>query len=384
MHVHLEGKHMTLEQTAELPIAEHFPVHIQLSIFPDGSEYMAFLNVDMNIYRIPIPLTRHDVQAMHMELQKAIERVAFNLELGEEGNTSAALTNLAEAGNFVFNRIFPKGPRRETMRQALKTGTTIQVSAEHFALPWELLYDGSLEKDFDISCFWGMDHIVSRAIIQEARPGDLLPSCIQTSRPLVGLVAYDHLKYVIQQEIPALQKLHRNHKIKLSRLRALDHNKRDQELHNFGRFLNQNHHLVHLACHAQEEQPVHQSYLRIANEFKISIKDFVIHEFEIKGNPFVVLNACLTSIIDPLYTSYWAAEFLKRGARGVLATELHIPDNFAAAFTEELYSHLLIEGRTIGDALQATRHYFWQRHRNPLGLAYALYASPSFRIVKAN
>ncbi|MBV9231008.1 MAG: CHAT domain-containing protein, partial [Chloroflexi bacterium] len=59
------------------------------------------------------------------------------------------------------------------------------------------------------------------------------------------------------------------------------------------------------------------------------------------------------------------------------------PDQFAATFSEELYQHLL-SGEPVGEALLATRNHFWTRYRNPLGLAYALYSSPSVRIVHAN
>jgi len=67
----------------------------------------------------------------------------------------------------------------------------------------------------------------------------------------------------------------------------------------------------------------------------------------------------------------------------VLATDFHIPDDFAAAFSKELYQHLL-SGKPIGEALLVTRHYFWEKQCNPLGLAYALYSSPFIRIVNSS
>jgi CHAT domain-containing protein len=225
---------MTLEQKAGLPFGESFPVHVQISIFSNGSEYMAYISADMGMfYRIPIQLRPHDIKDLNKDLQ-----------------------------------------------------------------------------------------------------------CSNASQPEKGFT-------------------------------------------DFGRFLQRDHHIMHLACHAREAEPVYQSYLWITDEFKISIKDFVVHEFEIKSNPFVILNACLTSVINPLHTYYWAAEFWKRGARGVLATDFHVPDSFAAAFSEELYSHLL-DGEPVGEALLATRQHFWTKYNNPLGLAYALYSSPSIRIVHSN
>jgi len=371
---------MVLLQKASLPSGDDSPVHIHLSILPLNNGYMAYINADMGMYyRFPISLQQHDVKDLNTRLQKAIEQVAISFENQEL--CGEALSNLAYEGIFAFNSIFPEGPAREKIRSALRSGVIIQIASDSFFIPWDLLYDGPLFDKVNISSFWGTDHIISRAIMQDIRPGDFIPSIIQTLRPKVGLLAYDKLEHVAKQEIPALRKLHRNKRISLSRLPALDSNqsKRDKELIDFGHFLGRNHQIIHFACHAYEQDPVSQSFLSISEDFHISITDFVVSEFNLTHNPFIILNACLTSVINPLYTHYWAAEFWKRGARGVLATDFHIPDRFAAEFSEELYQHLL-SGKSIGNALATTRRHFWEKHCNPLGLAYALYSSPSIRL----
>jgi hypothetical protein len=71
------------------------------------------------------------------------------------------------------------------------------------------------------------------------------------------------------------------------------------------------------------------------------------------------------------------------GQEGVIATEFHVPDWFAAAFTEELYKHLL-SGKPIGEALITIRRYFLEEQGNPLGLAYTLYSSPYITIVNTD
>ena len=110
--------------------------------------------------------------------------------------------------------------------------------------------------------------------------------------------------------------------------------------------------------------------------------DFVVGQYELKHNPFVVLNACLTSVINPLYTSSWAEKFWEQGARGVLATDFQVPDWFAASFSEILYQHLL-SGLPIGESLLTIRRHLWMENRNLLGLAYALYSSPSIKIARS-
>jgi len=371
---------MLLEQTSRLPFIDNFPLHVQIRVFSNGSGYMADINANWsNWHRFRIGIKPHDLEELNSELQQAIEEVSRNFE--NEGIGREALAKLAQMGTYAFKRIFSEGAPREIVNKILKMNATIQFSSEDFFIPWELLYDGPLGAQIDVSYFWGMRHIVSRALIQDLRPGDLDSPIIQSTCPHVGLISYNDLEYVVGKEIPVLEELHRQKRILLLPLRPLNANQRDEELEYFGHFLhNEELQIIHFACHAQEKKPRSKSYLLVSDEFSISIEDFTVREFEINNKPLVILNACLTGTISPLYTSNWAALFWEHGARGVLATEFHVPDWFGAAFTKELYDHLLL-GKPIGEALLAIRHYFWEKHQNPLGLAYALYSSPSIRIV---
>jgi hypothetical protein len=371
---------MPLEQITRLPLIDNFSVDIRIRIFSNRSGYVGEICAERGgWHRFNIGLTLQDVAELNTELQQAVERVSTSLEINDM--CGDALSQLILKGNFAFKKIFSQGVPREMISQTLKTGATMQFSSEAFFIPWELLYDGPLGERADISYFWGMRHIVSRALIQNARPGDLESPVIHSSRPHVGLIAYNNLEYVAKQEIPALRRLHQSKQILLLFCHPMNANQRDKELEDFGRFLRKNMQIAHLACHAHKEQQFFQSYLLVSNDFPITIEDFGTREFEIKHRPFVILNACLTGTINPLHTANWAAEFWKRGARGVLATEFHVPDSFAAAFTEQLYNHFL-SGTPIGEALLTTRRYFWEKQSNPLGLAYALYSSPSIRIAK--
>jgi CHAT domain len=122
------------------------------------------------------------------------------------------------------------------------------------------------------------------------------------------------------------------------------------------------------------------SQYSVSDHFDITLEDFRAREYKSEYNPLVILNACCTGTMSPLYTANWAALFWEYGARGVLATEFHVPDWFAADFIEVLYSHFL-SGMPIGESLWATRCYFWKERSNPLGLAYALYGPLAIRIV---
>src|SRR5438876_6312992 len=220
---------MPLEQTSRLPFTDNFAVHVQLRISSSRNGYLADISADWsNWHRFHIGLTPQDVAELNMELQRAVEQVSGNLEMN--GSCGDALSQLILKGNFAFKKVFPQGVPREMISKALKTGATIQFSSEDFFIPWELLYDGPLGGQADISYFWGMRHIVSRALIQDARPGDLESPVIQSLRPHVGLIACNNLEYVVKREIPALRKLHRGKQIHLLFCHPMNVNQRDKEL----------------------------------------------------------------------------------------------------------------------------------------------------------
>lgn len=377
--------HIVTQKEVSLPFLDNFDVNVQIRIQPRGNSYMAYLQTGGGKWqRFPINLQPDDIQELNTTLQQTIEQTAAHFTDADEGETEeqvAALTQLARKGTVVFKRIFSEGGPRERIRQALQTGATIQITseAENFFIPWELLYDGPLTAPIDAAYFWGMRHIISRAIIQDARPGDEVPPVIQALCPRVGLVTYAGLEHVIKYEVPIFEKLHQEHRIHLATLRPLDANQ-PTEIEAFCQFLGEEMQILHSACHAYGAKLSSEAYLLISDEFRISVEDFHLYDLAIKHNPLVVLNACLTGTRNPQYTSNWAALFWERGARGVLATEFHVPDWFASVFIEEVYKHLLA-GMPIGESLLTARRHFWKEQRNPLGLGYALYSSPMIRIV---
>lgn len=366
-------------QTSELPPLDILPVHSQMTILPRNGEYEAHIIIDMaTASHIPIRLKPHDVKNLNSLLQGAIQQVASSF--GKGTSYEMALAELARMGNYAFQRIFPDPSSQEIVCDALNAGTIVQIVSKDFFIPWDLLYSGPLDERTHISFYWGMKHIISRTIIQNVHRYHVSP-VIQSKRPKVGLVTSDRLPYVEKQEIPALKKLHQKRRIQLTPLRALSTTQRGNELMELGRFLGQELELIHFACHAYEQDPVEQSYLFVTRDFSISMIDFVVGKYELKHNPFVILNACLTSIINPLYTSSWAEKLWERGARGVLATDFRVPDWFAASFSEVLYRHLL-SGIPIGETLLTARRQLWSEQRNPLGLAYSLYSPPSIQFVR--
>jgi hypothetical protein len=104
--------------------------------------------------------------------------------------------------------------------------------------------------------------------------------------------------------------------------------------------------------------------------------------------PLVFLNACRSvqgnqPFQPPPFATSWIND---RGALAVISAVCPVPDYFAHAFALKYYDFLFgstdasIGGRSVkgslAGALLATRRYFMEVHRNPLGLGYVLYTSP--------
>jgi hypothetical protein len=227
--------------------------------------------------------------------------------------------------------------------------------------------------------FWGMSHIISRIIVRSQRPGAYVdPEILLQSGPTLGLFTYNGLQAVVAKEIPFFEKLTNEQKIYLRHLRSLDADplKKREELREIQLFCHHPFDLLHFACHAfYEHNRPGLSHLILSDKFSLRIQDIEAYKIRVEGNPLVIINACGTGNLNPLYTSYFAAAFLKLGARGVVSTECEVPDDFAADFIEHLYE-LLLQGVPIGTSLLQTRRHFAEQYNNPSGLLYSLYGSP--------
>lgn len=359
--------------------SDPLPVHVTIHIFAENGKYVAQVFGE-EIFHFYINLTPDDIKSLNDLLQEALQAVSNTLGKGTVSESS--FQELANQGSYAFQRIFAKDLQRISNALQGGTGKVVQIVSDSFFVPWDLLYDGPLEVGTMIEGFWGTRYCIRRSIeeVENARAYPLLPE-LETLRPKVGLIASDRLPYVLSQEIPALRKLHGQKKIELEHLRDLSTTQRSAELMELERFLKQELHFLHFACHANEGNPLDRSYLSVTKDFSLSMIDFTLKKFDLSYHPFVILNACRTSVMNPLYTSSWARKLWEHGARGVLATDLKVRDDFAAAFSVELYSDLL-RGIPIGKALLNARWHFWEKERNPLGLAYALYSPPSIKVVK--
>jgi hypothetical protein len=389
------------------PVHQNYPVDMHIRIYPQGSRYGAEISVPGQVQRIPIAMSSHDLVVLNQHLQERILAIASGklvrhqpglLERAKtffrkpvqpatfcSTNPEAKLRLLAETGYYAFKKVFSDPNVRVFMKSILTLGTriSIQITTEDFFLPWELLYPVSLDEPLSYQHFWGMNYVISRIIVRDFQPGCFVPPNIPIDTiPRLGLLTYTKLPGVSTGEIPFFDRLHSDNKLHLFKLRSLDPNKKQTEFKEFQAFWSHELNLAHFACHAvYEDGAPDMSHLMLSDEFPITLMDMEVYGVVTSNHPLIVMNACETGNLNPLYTSHFAAAFLKYGARGVVATECAVPDDFAARFAEQLYTRLLA-GKPLGESLLATRRYFWKKHNDPSGLLYSMYAAPNIRLVR--
>lgn len=370
------------------PSMHDYDVDISLRIRRRGARYWADLLIDGELQRVPLGISPHDLEAYNQQLQEVMQSIAKKYDGADENELTRAearelLESLATTGNYVFRRVFSHHGTRALLQHLLTSqqGLVIQVASEDFFLPWELLYPGSLnESSVTYQQFLGMNHIISRAIVQDDRPGAFVPPEIPFDRkPTLALLSDKQLPSVEQHDIPYFRRLRAEGKIRLLELDDLNPENRQEGLGKLRDFLGVDLDLVHFSCHAKynAEWP-DRSEIWLSDDFGVRLIDMEVYEIAISGNPLVILNACETGNLNPLYTSNFAASFLRSGARGVVATECVVPDNFASAFGQKLHDRLLSHTE-LGQALLETRWEFLDND-NPSGLLYSMYAPPSVRL----
>lgn len=365
-----------------------YPVDVALLIYRDSVRYGLDIHAEYQKQRFSIDMSLHDLQALSKEFQQEMQTITRENSDEEPSTVEVVEKNLrplAEIGHYAFKKIFSDQTAEAAIKSLmiLSRYLCFEINTEEFFLPWELLYDVSLEEPLSFENFWGMKYVITRTIVRKDRRS-FSPIIRFENAPTVGLLTYRGLPHVTKIEIPFFEELERTCKIKLSKLDSLnpDQKEVDNEYGKLKKFLQEPHNLLHFACHAfyNDKFPA-SSHILLSEEFSIFLRNMVAYKISINGPPLIIMNACETGNINPLYTSYFAAEFLNYGALGVVATECAVNDAFAADFTQQLYPHLL-QGKPLGESLLLTRRFFLEKYQNPSGLLYSMYAPPSTRLLK--
>jgi hypothetical protein len=355
---------------------DHLNIDIHIDIHASGHQYeIDIKGAAGGKTRRKVDMFQKDLYDLNNRMRDAFREVAFGESLNPD-----TIQRLAREGHNAFLQIFDKNARA-LFKDLLSfyKNSVIEITTEDFFLPWELLYIESTDEPFSIDNFLGARHVISRIIDLGNSP--FISPYIFQQVPRIGLSTDDSLEYVRTRETPFFEQLDTIKKITLFKLEILNPDRKEAGMDSFEIFLTSHMEIAHFACHAVGNQNEHsQSSMIVSDEFEISLSDLrMLDSLEMADNPIVVLNACGTGNINSEHSSFFAKEFLKFGARGVIATDCEIPDYFAAEFTKQFYPELL-NGTPIGEALFKTRRYFLEKRNNITTLIYSMYASPMIKI----
>jgi hypothetical protein len=154
--------------------------------------------------------------------------------------------------------------------------------------------------------------------------------------------------------------------------------------------------IQHFICHCiVDENDVDESVLKLSRLNSLKIYELQAKLAQVQAEneripekrkqrpipaPLVFLNACGSSIIDPMDVTSFPMLFLKLNKyRGFIGTETNVPDLFAADFSKIFYCGLL-NGLTLGEAIYQAKWAMLRDHQNPLGIIYTTYADPNMRV----
>jgi hypothetical protein len=369
------------------PPPYHAPLDVHLSIEHDAEGYYrGFIlyqekggdgeSEEHRRERIRIALQADDVVDWNHTLRESLGTVLDKYGTGENyppDEMRADLKELAKRGKTALRKIFDD----ETL--ALITGyfeqardvsghhASIQISAEDFFLPWEMLFRPPRQGEKIEEGFWGFRYNICRTVLYAGR-SVTKPTLVADRVPDVSFLSEPDDS---PGQMGLLEELRRDRRIVLNQLAPLEPGQAEQEMKAVEVFFRRKSHVVHIGCHAFAEDEDRDSYFKVARAFPLRL-GYLMDKCTLKGEPLVLLNACNTGV-NPRSTADFVRVFLGRlGACGVIATEYDVPEAFAVEFARKFYEGFLA-GETVGEALLSARRYFLEKRHNPLGLLYSAY-----------
>jgi len=314
----------------------------------------------------------------------------------DQKNFDRVAAALAVAGSQLFEALFERnqGTFLDDVALALRRWAssgedTVSINAPEFHIPWRMLYthpvsEGELEPDGS-NCrpegFWGFQHIL------EQFPEDfsLTDYRLSVQGGQLGLATALHEKIDVEFKVPCVERhrdfvQHCGNRLDYSEWTDIAAVKKgfSSEKKPFP------FQIIYFLCHAEgagtEAKPNAQPYLDIAGGriTAVDIRECIKRRFDGNG-PLVFVNACRGGHLETLlsHNFSFANEFIKQGAKGFLGAQIEVPavfaGNFGKLFFEAMMSIEAGRPQLVGNILRDLTREMW-RKRNPLGLAYSLYA----------
>jgi hypothetical protein len=351
-----------------------------------------------------------DPNALNGRFVEALDKVRMHvvdhgLELSE-AKCNDFLEEFMTVGKSALTKMF--GEDKQRIKEIEQENEARGLSLSLWTRPgrylfWEMVYTGTSTIP-DPNLFWGFRHPINHVYWDTGGKDTVL---LQNGLFSVIHSRLDKSQEEVEQIEEYLEKLRQTSGLDIC-YRALDDEVigDEQALFNlFGSIDRFRYGLVHFACHCENptDGAAAKAYLRFtANGKPIDLyleKLISTDDSRFCNKPFVFLNACGSATSGHLLQSdSFPKGVLDFGAAGVIATACTVPDIFASAFGREFYRRLLLqiddEDSTTGSGAQPvrsnyvdislvllkTRRHFLEKYKNPLGLAYGLYAPASQRL----
>jgi hypothetical protein len=382
-----------------------------LVINPRGEEYEVVAVASVSS-RARLPLQpAYLASAIDAAREELLKIVMYQNDAGESvfqtgidissPDSKFALKTMARAGARLFQKLFfgpaaaddskRVGEWLRKMATDTNTRLTLQIVAERAPLPWGLLYFGDANEDakLDWNLFLGMRHIVEQIPLQTTlgisdcripsdRP-DLAVSVNvncgideQMGAPFVGRQRTFWANVTkSRQHIRVAQRTRRAEVVEA----LADRNTSDQ--------------ILYFYCHAESvglTDPGGPDASRLVlTDAGVTLGELSLDaptSTPLRGSPLVFINACESADLSPTFYDGFVPYFVAKGARGVIGTECKTPALFAEEWATRFFKRFLA-GQPLGATVLNLRREFLEKHRNPLGLLYAVHCDGDTQITPA-
>ena len=347
------------------------------------------------------------IDTARLELEKVIR---YRDEVGEyvfqtgidipESARDFALKTMARAGALLYKKLF-FGPGAAADSHAVgeflcnmaSHGATlkIQILAESTPVPWGLLYlgDASSGAQLDWNNFVGMRHLIEQ--IPLANIPTVSDCVIASDKPqlAVSVNVNDKIDTQMGADFAAQQRsFWAGAMAARKRIRVTARSTGAEIVHALADSTTDDQ-ILYFYCHASSKGLTNpggpDASCLILTDGNITLGDLDLDApttTQLRGNPLVFINACDSAEMSPAFYDGFVPYFMAKGARGVIGTECETPGLFAAAWAKRFFERFL-DGEPLCETFLALRREFLDKHRNPLGLLYAVHCDGDTQIQPA-
>jgi hypothetical protein len=307
-------------------------------------------------------------------------------------DSERALKQLAIAGEALFRTLFfgpAAGLDSISLGDYLRKQATdpnaeleLQIIGHALPIPWSLLYLGDLQQPLSWEFFLGYRHIVEQIPLQTGlfvsdptittQPSFTISANVNTSIDVAMKATYvkDQVEFWkdLSNKVTSVQfSCRENGSTFLSA--ALDRGTADK--------------LMYFFCHAKSAD------LKAGpDSSSLVFKDGAVTLGQLSqrnqltpfsGAPLVLINACESADLSPLFYEGFVPYFASRGARGVIGTECKVPAVFAADWARRFFAGILA-GESVGRVARDLRRDYLAQCNNHLAFLYAVHCNADTRM----